>query len=141
MEPAGVTDFNPKVTPPIYGTPQLRGIPGAVAQLLPHNEDPYIIAFPAQHFVLNGRQKKMRSLQAMAVVVCWMMGGHIIAYSYRLIPVTAHRLLGRWIVESELICMFTATFIDDSGDGIFRALVPGPFTQDLVPRWARPPQS
>jgi hypothetical protein len=137
----GVTDFNPKATPRIYGAPQLTQIPGAASQLLPHNEDPYIIAFPAQKFVLNGGRRKIRSLQAKAVVVRWMMDGHIIAYSYGLIPVTAHRVLGRWIVENELGCIFTATFIDDKGDGVFRALVPGPLTAHLVPRWARPPQS
>jgi hypothetical protein len=112
-----------------------------VAQLLPHDENPFIIAFPAQQFVLNGGRQKMRSLQAKAVVVCWMMDSHIIAYSYSLIPVTAHRVLGQWKVESELMCIFTATFIDDKGDWVFRALVPGPLTADFVPSWARPPQS
>jgi len=137
----GVTDFNSKAIPRTSGVPELTPIPGAVAQLLLHNEDPYIIAFPAQQFVLNGGQQKMRSLQAKAIVARWMMDGHIIAYSYGLIPVTAHRVLGRWIVESEALCIFTATFIDDKGDGIFRALVPGPLTTDLVPRWAKQPQS
>jgi hypothetical protein len=112
-----------------------------VAQLLPHDENPFIIAFPAQQFVLNGGRQKMRSLQAKAVVVCWMMDSHIIAYSYSLIPVTAHRVHGQWKVESELMCIFTATFIDDKGDWVFRALVPGPLTADFVPSWARPPQS
>jgi len=132
----GVTDFSPKAPPP-----KLTQIPGAVVQLLPHSEDPYIITFPAQQFVLNGQPQKMRSLQAEAVIVRWIVDGHIIAYSYRLTPVTAHRVFGRWIVESELMCMFTATFIDDKGDGIFRALVPRAFTNDLVPRWSKPPHS
>jgi len=137
----GVKDFDFKATPPNYGEPTLTQIPGAVAQLLPHNKNPYILAFPAQQFVLNGGQYKMRSLQAKAVVVRWMMDGHIFAYSYGLIPVTAHRVLRRWIVESEAACIFTATFIDDKGDGNFRALVPGPLTTDLVPRWAKARQT
>ena len=91
----GVTGFNLKATPPtIHGAPQLEEIPGMVAQLLPHKRDPYIIAFPAQQFVLNGGRQKMRSLRAKAVIVRWMMDGHIIAYSYVLIPVSAHRVLG-----------------------------------------------
>jgi len=45
------------------------------------------------------------------------------------------------MVESEMACVFTATFIDDKGDGVFRVLVPGPFTPDLVPRWAKSQKS
>ena len=139
----GVKDFNPEVMPRINHAPLRAQVDGTVAQVLPHNEDPYIVAFPTQEFVLNGARQKSRSLQAMAVVVRWMMDGHTIAYSYDLIPVTAHRmfgLFGRWRVESEMACTFTVTFVDDKGDGIFRTLVPGPLTTDLVPRWARPPQ-
>ena len=136
----GVKDFNPKIKPLINRAPLLAEIPGTVIQVLPHNEDPYIVAFPAQQFVLNGARQKSRSLQAMAVVVRWMMDGHTIAYSYDLIPVTALRVFGRWIIESEMACSFTVTFIDDKGDGIFRTLVRGPLTTDLVPHWVGPAQ-
>src|SRR5215831_12009778 len=64
----GVKDFKSQATPRTSAVPRLIQIPGAVAQLLLHDEDPYIITFPAQQFVLNGGQKKMHSLQAKAVV-------------------------------------------------------------------------
>jgi hypothetical protein len=48
---------------------------------------------------------------------------------------------GKWDVESELGCIFTATFIDDKGDGVFRILVPGGLTAGLIPHWAKPKES
>jgi hypothetical protein len=123
------------------GLPNLTAISGALAQLLPHDEDPYVVGFPAQEFVLNGARQKMRPLHVKAAVVRWKIGKDIIAYSYELIPVTAHRVGGQWKIETEWGCIFTTTFIDDTGDGVFRVLVPGAHTEDLVPRWAKQPES
>ncbi len=119
----------------------ISAVPGAVAELLPHDEYPYIIEFPAQEFVLNGAHQKMRAAQVKVGMVRWKVDGHIIAYSYGLIPVTARRVNGKWDVQSELGCIFTATFIDDKGDGVFRVLVPGGLTADQIPRWAKPKES
>jgi hypothetical protein len=125
----------------LLGKPPLKPVPGAVAELLPHDEYPYIIEFPAQDFVLNGARQKMRPAQVKAGIVRWKIDGHIIAYSYGLIPVTARRVNGKWEVQSELGCIFAATFIDDKGDGVFRVLVPGALTADLIPRWAQPKEN
>jgi hypothetical protein len=133
----GTTDFNPAATPRLSELPPLKPVPGAVAELLPHDEYPYIIEFPAQDFVLNGARQKMRPAQVKAGIVRWKVDGHIIAYSYGLIPVTARRVNGKWEVQSELGCIFAATFIDDKGDGVFRVLVPGALTADLIPRWTQ----
>jgi hypothetical protein len=48
-----------------------------------------------------------------ASIVPWKMNGHVVAYSYGLIPVEAHKIGAKWNVESEAGCLFTATFIDD----------------------------
>jgi hypothetical protein len=123
----GITDFNPSATPRLAELPSIKPVPGAISELLSHDEYPYIIEFPAQQFVLNGARQKMRSTQVKVGMVRWKVDGHIIAYSYGLIPVTARRVNGKWDVQSELGCIFTATFIDDRGDGVFRILVPWQF--------------
>ncbi len=56
----------------------------------------------------------------------WLINDRIVAYSYGLIPVTAHQDKGKWIIDSEAACVFDVTFIDDEGDGIFRVMVHGP---------------
>lgn len=137
----GTTDFNPHATPRLAETPVFRPVQDAVAELLPHDEYPYIIEFPAQVFLLNGARQRMRPMQVKAGIVRWKVNGRVIAYSYGLIPVGAHKVDGKWKVEWEMGCIFTATFIDDTGDGVFRVLVPGPLTANLVPLWARPPKS
>jgi hypothetical protein len=133
----GTTDFNPRATPRTYGAPMRGPIPGGRASLLSHDEDPYIVEFPAEDFVLNGARKRMRSAQMKATIIRWDVNGHLVAYSYGLIPVKAHRESGEWKVETEMACIFYATFIDNKGDGIFRVLVPDAFTADLVPLWAQ----
>ena len=80
-------------------------------------------------------------MQAKAIIVRYSIGAKVVAFSYGLIPVKARREDGNWVVESETACIFTATFIDDKGDGVFRLLVSGAFTPDLVPRWAKPQKS
>jgi hypothetical protein len=137
----GTTDFNPAETPRFSEAPALREIPGAVAQLLPHDEYPYIIEFPAQEFILNGSRKRMRPAQVKATIVRWKVMGKVVAYSYGLVPVVAHRVNGQWRIDSEVGCIFTATFVDDRGDGVFRVLSPGAFSTKLIPLWARPPKS
>ena len=137
----GTTDFNLSATPRTSEAPELAQIPGAVAQLLPHDEYPYIVEFPSQEFVLNGSRKKMRPAQLKATIVRWKVEGKIVAYSYGLVPVVARRVNGQWKIEIEAGCIFTATFIDDKGDGVFHVLVPGAFATELVPLWARPPKS
>lgn len=120
----------------MYGLPDLRNVPNAQPRLLPHAPH-YIVEFPAQVFTIDGKKQRMRRLQAIAQVVHWEINGKSVAYSYGLIPVTAHEVNGKSIIDSELSCIFTATYIDDRGDGVFRVLVPGRFTPDLIPDWAR----
>jgi len=66
-------------------------IRGAVAEVLWHNEDPYIVEFPAQEFVLDGSRQRMRPVQVKASIVRWKSHGHVIAYSYSMIPVKAYK--------------------------------------------------
>ena len=65
------------------------------------------------------------------------MHGRVAAYSFGLVPVEAHRKGGKWVIDSTAACIFYATFIDDKGDGVFRVLVPAPFTAEVVPGWAK----
>lgn len=123
-----------------YGLPGLSPVIGIKSYLVPHNEDPYIIEFPAQVFVLGGKRQKLRRAQFKATVVRMELNGNVIAYSYGLIPVTAHKKKKKWVITSEAACIFTATFIDDRGDGVFRILAPNGLTLDLVPQWALPKQ-
>ena len=76
----GTADFNPAAAPQTYGSPALTKIPGAVVQLLPHDEYPYIIEFPAQEFVLGTDRKKMRPMQAKAVIVRYSVGAKVVAF-------------------------------------------------------------
>lgn len=114
----------------------LHPVPDAQARYLAH-ADPYIVEFPAQTFTLDGTTQKMRPVLAKAVVVRWEVHGKVVAYLYGLTPVSAKKQSGKWVIESEMTCIFTGTFIDDKGDGVFRVLVPGPLTPDLIPSWVR----
>jgi hypothetical protein len=136
----GIADFNPSARPQLSELPAVKPIPGAKAEVLFH-EYPYIVEFPVQDFVLNGSRQRMRLAQVKASIVRWKVDGHIVAYSYGLIPVRARKVHGKWNVLSELGCIFTATFIDDKGDGVFRVLVPEELTADLIPQWAKPDKS
>jgi hypothetical protein len=77
----GTTDFNPHAKPRAYGAPMRGPVPGARASLLSHDEDPYVIEFPAQDFVLNGARKRMRSAQMKATIIRWDVNGRVVAYS------------------------------------------------------------
>jgi hypothetical protein len=95
-------------------------------------------SFPRRSLSWTGREKRMHSIQVKATIVRWDVGERAVAYSYGLIPVVAYRKNGKWVIASEAACIFDATFIDDKGDGIFRVLVRGELTSDLVPLWAKP---
>jgi hypothetical protein len=132
----GITDFDLRESANSYGAPISKPIPGATAYLLPHAA-PYIAEFPAQEFVLNGVRERMHATQVKATIIRWEVDKHVVAYSYGLIPVVAHRHNGKWIVDGETACIFFATFIDDKGDGLFRVLLPTRLTADLIPSWAK----
>ena len=129
----GVADFSSTIKSVTSGAP----IEGAVAEVLSHHEDSYIVEFPAQEFVLKGLRQRMRPMQVKATIVRWTNRRHVIAYSYSMIPVKAYKVNGSWKVVAEVACVFTGTFIDDKGDGVFRVLVKGPLTTALIPNWVR----
>ncbi len=133
----GITDFDTRESANSYGAPISKPIPGATAYLLPH-APPYIVEFPEQQFVLNGVRERMHATKVKATIIRWQVDKHVVAYSYGLIPVVAHRNHGKWIVDDEMACIFFATFIDDKGDGVFRLLVPTTLSADLIPLWAKP---
>jgi len=83
----------------------------------------------------------MHRLTARAAIVRWDRNGTVFAYSYALTPVAAHRIQGKWQIDSEVGCVFDAAFIDDRGDGVFRLLVPGRLTEVLVPAWLTLPNA
>jgi len=134
----GLEDISLAAKPELEGAPRLATIPGVKAYLLPHDRYPYVIEIPAQEFLLNETPQRLHRLLAKAVIVKWQSGDKVFAYSYGLVPViTAHKENGHWVADSEVGCMFEATFIDDRGDGIFRILTPGTMTAEMVPSWAR----
>jgi hypothetical protein len=138
----GTKDFNPSAQPNLGLVPRVYHIPDVVNELLTHNEYSYVVEFPAQLFTLGGIPERMRQLVAKAAIVRFKVRGRVIAYSYGLAPISArHKADGLRVVEGEGGCMFEATFIDDKGDGVFRILVPGPLTNELVPAWAKKPES
>jgi hypothetical protein len=130
----GIGDFSPQAKPP-YGLPSLNPIPGVTNRVLAHDEYPYIAKWPAVDFVLNGEKKRMRTIQTQMTVVQREFDGKVFAYTYGLIPVSARRVNGKWVIDSMAGCIFDVTFIDDKGDGIFRILTPGKLTTDMIPDW------
>jgi hypothetical protein len=138
----GTTDFNPSAQPNFQLSPRVYHIPDVANEILTHNEYSYVVEFPAQLFTLAGIPERMRPLVAKAAIVRFKVRGKIIAYSYGLAPISVADKADRSrVVEGEVDCMFEATFIDDKGDGVFRILVPGPLTNELVPAWAKKPKS
>lgn len=63
--------------------------------------------------------------------------GKVVGYTFGLTPVEGHWIKGKWTTDSMAACDFNATFVDDKGDGVFRILLSGRLTPELVPRWAR----
>lgn len=137
----GIIDYNAKAKVDYLGLYQASSVAGAKAFALPHDEDPYIVELPVQLFTLDGKEQRMRSMQARAGILRWEMGGKIFAYSYGLVPVAAHRTNGVWKIDVEVGCVFSATFIDETGDGVFRLLVPSKLTESLVPAWVKKPEA
>jgi hypothetical protein len=141
----GINDDDPQVKVNLYGIPPLdllRSVPEAKAYPLRRDEDHYVVEFPTEEFLLDNERKRMRSLVAKASIVRWEISGKVVAYSYSLIPITrAYKKSGKWVYEGEVACMFYGTFIDDKGDGVFRTLVPGSLSPELIPLWAKPPRS
>jgi hypothetical protein len=136
----GIKDEGPWRSDQHYDLPIGETIPGVKASIVVH-QFPYIVSFPKQEFLLNGTRQRLRSMQVKASIVRLKVDDRVIAYSYGLIPVSARKKNGKWVISTEMGCMFSVTFIDDRGDGVFRLLVPNGLTPDLVPRWAKPKKS
>ncbi len=127
----GIHDFDPKA--PLRS--ELAGVLDVRAILLPHGNHPYVINLPAQIFTLNGETKKMRPVLARATVMRLELNGRVFGYEYAMIPVEAHRSNGAWKIDSESLCVFSATFIDETGKGVFIALFPGGLAEPMIPEW------
>ena len=114
-------------------------VPGLTLRIIIHNDESNVLQFPRQVFEQEGKPRAMRQ-QAMLLERGWIYrydaGGHIVAYTYGLTPVVATKVDGKWKIEDEVGCVFFATFVDDKGDGVFRQLIPGAMTPDLIPQWA-----
>jgi hypothetical protein len=139
----GIHDDDPQLKVNLYGIPPLdvmRSVPEAKAYPLRRDENHYVVEFPNEDFLLGNERKRMRPLVAKASIVRWEVSRKVVAYSYGLIPITrAYQKSGKWVYEGEVGCMFYGTFIDDKGDGVFRTLVPGALTPELIPLWAKFP--
>jgi hypothetical protein len=134
----GVHDFDNNAELHMEGLPPLQNIGGISHQLLKH-EFPYVIEFPDEEFVLNGSKFRLRKRQYLAQIIRTVKGNSIVAYEYGLIPVTAHKDRNhKWIIDSEMGCIFNATFIDEKGNGIFNVLINSQLTDYLLPDWAKP---
>ena len=130
----GISDFNPPVLRVDPG-PLGSKVPGFIREQLPH-ENPYIIEFPAQEFILHGTSRRVRPQQVLAAVIRLRIDDKVFGYLYGLTPVVARKVDGKWKVDAMAGCSFTGTFIDERGDAVFRDLVPGPFSPALIPPWA-----
>jgi hypothetical protein len=137
----GVADYNPHAKASFENAPISGTIPGAVAQLLPHDDSPYIAEFPTQEFLEGTVHKKLRTAKMHATIVRWVIDARTVAYSYGMSPVEAHKKDGKWVIDAEAGCTFFATFVDDRGDGVFRLMVPSTFTRDLIPAWIKKPEA
>lgn len=116
----GIRDFDLKA--PLRT--EFAGVLDVRAIILPHGNHPYIVNLPAQIFTLNGETKRMRAVLARATVMRLEVNGKVFGYEYAMIPVQAHRRNGFWKIDSESLCVFSATFIDETGNGVFTALYP-----------------
>jgi hypothetical protein len=122
--------------PTLAELPTIRNIAGVRAIVILH-EYPFVIELPAQDFAMGNARKRLRKGSYKAAIVRWEINEKVVAYTYGLIPVTVHRKGKTWKIDSEVGCIFDATFIDDRGDGVFRLLVPTTLTADLIPNWAK----
>jgi len=141
----GIENDDPHLKADMYGLPRLdvlNQVAGLKVHVLRRDEDHYVVRFPEQVFSLSDQHNRMRSMLAKAIIVRWEIDSKIVAYTYGLIPIEkAYKKKGQWVYEGELGCIFYGTFVDDRGDGVFRTLVPGSLTPDLMPAWAKQPRS
>ena len=121
--------------------PMLGPIPGLTIRIITHQgseSNPNVFEIPRQEYGQDGEHRVMSS-QSMAFdhwIYRYDVDGKVVAYNFRLTPVEGHWAKGKWIEDAEAACEFNATFVDDKGDGVFRILLPGVLTPDLVPQWA-----
>src|SRR5271154_2257978 len=74
----GTEEFNLSRRPNPYGLPIPRQpIQGASAQVLSHDDVPYVVELPTQTFLLNGTKQKMRAAQFEASILRWMINDRI----------------------------------------------------------------
>jgi hypothetical protein len=132
----GLDDVKPVEHPNALGLPMLHKIPGVTMRMLTHNE-PYIIYFPNGNFLLNGIRQRLHPDLVKARIVRFEINGRNFAYSYGLTPVIAHQEADKWVVDDEMLCTYTGTFIDDKGDGVFRVFVLGSLMPEMIPAWAK----
>jgi len=130
----GIHDFDVKA--PIRA--EVLGVEGVRAIVLRYRNHPNVVNLPAQVFTLNSESKRMRPVLAKATVMRLEANGKVFGYWYSLIPVEAHQHNGAWKIDDEALCVFDATFIDETGNGVFTTLYPGPLTESMVPAWVKP---
>lgn len=121
--------------------PVLGPIPGLTIRMVIRDatdRSPNLFQIPRQEYELNGKHRVMLSQNMLFDhwVYRYEANGQIVAYNFRLTPVEGHWTDGKWIEDAEAGCEFNATFVDDRGDGVFRILLLGVLTPDLVPQWA-----
>jgi hypothetical protein len=116
-------------------------IPGLTVRMItrdPSEANLNLFEIPRQEYEQDDKHRMMSS-QYLAFdhqVYRYEVEGKVVAYTFRLTPTEGHWNEGKWISEGEVACDFIATFVDNAGDGVFRVLLPGALTPDLVPRWA-----
>ncbi len=117
-------------------------MPGLTVRMIirdPSEGNPNLFEIPRQEYQQDGKHRVMSS-QHVAFdhwVYRYDMEGRVVAYTFKLTPAEGRWMNGKWITEGDVACDFIVTFVDDAGDGVFRLLLPGALTPDLVPQWAR----
>jgi hypothetical protein len=143
-------EINGTVSPPIrfeqsypkYWQGITTPIPGVTARVVLHESSessPNVFEIPRQEYEQDGKHRVMPSQHAEfdRWVYRYDVDGKVVAYTFRLNPVEGHWVKGKWTTDNMAACDFSATFVDDKGDGVFRILLPGQLTPEFVPQWAR----
>ena len=101
--------------------------------------EPNLFDIPRQEFERNGKRQILAAQMMVMDHWTWRydIDGKVVAYTVGLTPVFGHRENGKWKTESEVGCIFYATFVDDRGDGVFRLLAPGWMVPELIPGWVK----
>jgi hypothetical protein len=126
---------------PKYWQGPTAPIPGLTARVIHHESSegkPNVFEIRRQEYEQEGKHRVMSSQYAEfdRWIYRYDVDGKVVAYTFRLTPVEGHWIKGKWITDDMAACDFNATFVDDKGDGVFRILVSGGLTPDLVPQWA-----